>query len=85
MDMLHILYLEDNPNDVFLIEKFLERHQLNPKLVHVTSETEFVAAIDNQRPDIILSDHALPGFSCDHALKLTKTNRSHWQLLGDAA
>ncbi|WKE67350.1 ATP-binding protein [Gallaecimonas kandeliae] len=73
MDALRILYLEDNADDVFFVTRALKEHQLNPDIIHVTSEKEFVAAIDSRPPDMILSDHGLPGFSCDNALALAQS------------
>ena len=39
------------------------------------SETEFIAALNNYIPDLILSDHSLPGFNSTEAYKISVIKR----------
>jgi signal transduction histidine kinase len=67
---LKILILEDNENDVLLIEHVLQRDNLVYEHICVDTRSEFIEAIMSFRPDVVLSDHGLPGFNSREALKL---------------
>ena len=68
--LLKILLLEDNPSDVELLRYELKKAQLNFELEVVDTEEEFRTALDNQIPDLILSDHSMPQFNSTEALKI---------------
>jgi signal transduction histidine kinase len=72
---LKILMLEDNQDDVILIEHVLRKNKL--PFVHTSVDTrdEFRAAIRQFQPDVILSDHGLPGFNSREALKICLAER----------
>jgi DNA-binding NtrC family response regulator len=59
---LKILILEDTPCDVELIQYELIKSGLNFFSEIVQTKNEFIAALDNFMPDIILSDYSLPSF-----------------------
>ncbi len=59
---LKILILEDTPCDVELIQYELIKSGLNFFSEIVQTKNEFIAALDNFLPDIILSDYSLPSF-----------------------
>jgi len=67
---LKILMLEDNENDVLLIEHVLQKDNLLFEHICVDTRPEFIEAITRFRPDVVLSDHGLPGFNSREALKL---------------
>ncbi len=67
---LKILILEDNPEDVILIERQLRREKLECTIENVDTRAEYCAAIKRLRPDVVLSDHSLPGFNSRQALQL---------------
>jgi len=67
---LKILMLEDNEDDVLLIEHVLQQDNLAYDRVCVDTRPEFIEAITSFHPDIVLSDHGLPGFNSREALKL---------------
>ncbi len=69
---LKILILEDVPEDVGLIEHVLKRDGIAFSLRQVDTRAEFIDAMEQFAPDIILSDHALPQFNSIQALKLCK-------------
>ncbi len=71
-ETLHVLYLEDNPNDCELVAYALESEGLNCELTCVATEAAFKAAIASRPFDIILSDFTIPGFSGTTALKLAQ-------------
>lgn len=67
-----ILYLEDNPDDVELVELFLEREFGRGCCQAVRNQSEFQRALDSGVFDVILSDNFLPGFSGFDALALAR-------------
>ena len=70
-DLLHILLVEDTPDDATLIMLQLEQDGLEAEYQRVDSEAALTAALDPP-PDLILSDYALPGFSGLRALQIVK-------------
>lgn len=73
---LRILLLEDNPEDVLLVQKVLRHDNLKFITECVDTEPEFRAAIRSFQPDVVLSDHGLPGFNSIEALKICQQERS---------
>jgi signal transduction histidine kinase len=71
-EMLKILMLEDLLDDVGLIERCLQKEGLQFVTKQVDTREEFVAALKEFQPDVILSDHALPQFNSVEALRLSK-------------
>lgn len=67
-----ILYLEDDPNDVFLLRYALKASALPAEIVHVSTPGEFAAAIDERKPDLILADSNVPGFDTNAALTIAR-------------
>jgi signal transduction histidine kinase/FixJ family two-component response regulator len=70
--MLHILHLEDSPDDAFLIKQALVDHQLDVEVAQVTSRADFLAALERDGFDLILADSSLPGLDGTAALKLAR-------------
>ena len=66
---LHVLLVEDNPNDAELVLRELRHAGFDAKWHRVETECEY---LERLRPDldIILSDYALPEFSGPRALEL---------------
>jgi len=69
---LRILHLEDLPEDAELVGRALKRSGVECEIVHVDDKVNFVAALKEFAPDIILSDHSLPSFDSHEALKIIK-------------
>jgi PAS domain S-box-containing protein len=69
---LHILMLEDQPEDAALISGELRRAGLRFDARRVDTREAFLREIEQYRPDIILSDHGLPCFDGLTALSLAK-------------
>jgi len=67
---IRILFLEDNPDDVFLSIDHLQHVGLEIDDCIVETEEQFKAAIIDFNPHIILSDINLPGFDGRNALKI---------------
>jgi len=69
---LHILILEDVPEEAILVERALRREKFAYVSRRVDSRDGFEDALKNFEPDIVLSDHALPTFNSIEALELCR-------------
>jgi PAS domain S-box-containing protein len=67
---LRILSLEDVAYDVELMQRELRKADIDYELRRVETKEEFLNAVRDFRPDIILADYSLPQFSALDALKL---------------
>jgi PAS domain S-box-containing protein len=70
---IRIVLVEDIESDVRLIELELKRAGLDATVLHVDTEQELVRALRELRPDVVLSDHALPQFSAGGTLGVVRT------------
>jgi PAS domain S-box-containing protein/putative nucleotidyltransferase with HDIG domain len=68
---LHILFVEDLPSDVELAERELRHEGLSFTSLRVETKEAYLAALQEFRPDVIISDYALPTFDGMQALKLS--------------
>jgi diguanylate cyclase (GGDEF)-like protein len=67
---LHLLAVEDSEPDAELITRSLRKAGLIVDMRRVQTEHEFVAALQQRTPDLILSDFSLPQFDGLRALEL---------------
>jgi two-component system sensor histidine kinase UhpB len=67
---LKILHLEDMPADAELIERALKKSSLPFEKLLVSNREDFIKAFEEFKPDVILSDHSLPSFDSQEALKI---------------
>ncbi|HPC99178.1 MAG TPA: PAS domain S-box protein, partial [Bacteroidales bacterium] len=65
---LKILLVEDNPADAQLVLKQLKREKIDFAEELVENQDQYVQALANMNPDIILSDYTLPRFDGMQAL-----------------
>ncbi len=72
MQTIKILILEHDPYDIELLKRELTRSELNYESVVVDNKQDFVDALKNFSPDIVLSDYSLPSFDGFTAFKITK-------------
>lgn len=70
MSAYKILILEDVPFDVELMEREIKKAGINYSSKTVELEEDFIDAIDNFKPDLILADHSLPHFDGVSALDI---------------
>lgn len=71
---LHILLIEDNADDAFLIEDVVHKNYPTAEILKATNKDEFVQTINGPLEfDIILSDWSLPQFSGIEALEQIKS------------
>jgi sigma-B regulation protein RsbU (phosphoserine phosphatase) len=69
---LRILILEDVPSDAELIERELRKGGIVFVSSRVETKGDFVKAIEEFAPDLILSDYSLPSFDGLSALKIAQ-------------
>ena len=69
---LRILILEDNPADAELEQRLLAGAGLDFTAVVVDTAASYQQQIDAFRPDVILADFSLPGFSGEGAIKIAR-------------
>lgn len=78
MDPLQILIVEDDENDVILLQKELRAGGLVFESRVVDTHADFVRALEDTIPDLIIADFQLPRFDALTALELSqhKTRRT---------
>ena len=69
---LKILLLEDVIDEAGLIERAIKKDSIQFSMVRVDTRQQFIDALTGFRPDLVLSDHALPDFNSIEALKLAR-------------
>src|SRR5687768_18455246 len=69
---LKILMLEDLEEDIGLIEHSLRKEGLEFVSRYADTRDEYVRALEDFHPDVILSDHALPQFNSVEALTICR-------------
>jgi signal transduction histidine kinase len=72
---LHILHLEDDPHDAALAESALKAEGINCEVIHVECHDDFMAALERNGIDLIISDYSLPAFDGLSALKVAHAAR----------
>src|SRR5579871_869375 len=69
---LKILHLEDLASDAEMVDRVLRKAKFNFEKKVVIDKPDFIRALQEFQPDIILSDHSLPAFNSLEALRITK-------------
>ena len=69
---IKILILEHDPYDIELLLHELKKAKLNYKHKVVSTKHEFVHALEEHQPDVVLSDYSLPSFDGVSAFKIIK-------------
>jgi two-component system cell cycle sensor histidine kinase/response regulator CckA len=72
---LRLLLVEDSDLDARIIMRELRRAGFQPRHARVTTEAQLRAALRREAWDVVLSDHALPGFSSTIALAVLDDER----------
>lgn len=72
MSTIRVLQVEDNHLDAELVLAELENDGIGYEVRLVDDEARFLAALDEFKPHIVLSDLSVPGFSGQHALELLR-------------
>jgi two-component system sensor histidine kinase UhpB len=69
---MKILHLEDHAADAEMVDRVLRKSKLRFEKKVVIDKPDFLKALREFQPDIILSDHSLPAFNSLEALKITR-------------
>jgi DNA-binding NtrC family response regulator len=69
---LKILMIEDDESDVLRVNHELTSAGVTFGVTRVETETEFLKALQEEPPDLILSDHGLPSFDGFTALQIAQ-------------
>ena len=80
---LRLLLVEDCDLDARIILRELRRAGFQPKHARVTTEAQLRDALRRETWDVVLSDHALPGFNATLALAVLDDERSRRPELGE--
>jgi PAS domain S-box-containing protein len=70
--LLKILLLEDSPTDAEIIHHFLQKQNLMREFKLALNKKTFIESLEEFKPDVILSDHALPQFNSTDALIIAR-------------
>jgi len=73
---LRILHIEDVPSDAELVDRTLKKAGIDFEKITVDTKAEYIDALTNFNPDVILSDHSLPAFNSLEALKILKEKKA---------
>ncbi|MBI3873390.1 MAG: response regulator [candidate division Zixibacteria bacterium] len=74
-DPIRILYIEDSPADFELAEHELRKAGIPVVMRRVEEHDEFVRALDEFAPQLIISDFSLPSFDAFAALQVVRATR----------
>ncbi|MEO8404157.1 MAG: response regulator, partial [Chitinophagaceae bacterium] len=69
---IKILLIEDNPLDAEIIQRLLRKEADGNEFHLVMNKETFVRALDEYKPDVIVSDNSLPQFDASEALRITR-------------
>jgi signal transduction histidine kinase len=71
--VLHIVHLEDLDSDAELVAYVLKKGGINCVIRRAVNRQQFEELLQYSRPDLILSDHSLPSFNSQEALRIVKS------------
>ncbi len=74
LPLLHVLMVEDKPEDFELVVRELDDSGLQINTTRVTTERELVTELGRRKPDLVLSDHACAAFDSFGALAQLRAN-----------
>jgi PAS domain S-box-containing protein len=69
---IKILHLEDVDTDAELVARLLRKSNIDCEVKIVNTKTQYKNALQDFRPEIILSDHTLPAFNSMEALEILR-------------
>jgi PAS domain S-box-containing protein len=71
-DSIRILFVEDVPSDAEIAAREIQKNGIQFTSARVDTKEAFIKALEEFRPDIIISDYSMPQFDGMQALKLVK-------------
>ncbi|MDY0018133.1 MAG: ATP-binding protein [Candidatus Delongbacteria bacterium] len=76
MDKINILILEDNDSDLDLVMYELKKLKTGKDKIICKNKNEYIKALEEYLPDIVLSDYNLPDINGEEALELLREKSS---------
>lgn len=76
-NILKILHLEDSSHDAELVKRCLKNARLDCEIKVVDTKVDFQNSLKYFNPDVILSDHSMPQFNSNEALRITQIRKSN--------
>ncbi|MEM6261272.1 MAG: response regulator [Bacteroidota bacterium] len=74
MKPLKILHIEDEPSDASLLKLKLKRAQVSADIQVVTDTQSLKDAIQEFKPEVVVSDNSMPNLTAKDALALIKAS-----------
>lgn len=75
---IKILLIEDNAADAELIERQIKKIVSSPKILCIELYEDFIVSVDSFKPDIILCDYRLKGYTGFEILEFMNNNLSYY-------
>jgi diguanylate cyclase (GGDEF)-like protein len=69
---LRVLIAEDSEDDTLLLVRELRRGGFDPAVLRVDTRNDLSEALQNDHWDVVITDHNMPGFSSEAALKVVQ-------------
>ena len=79
---LKILILEDDEADAEILQRLLKKHGAGYIFKLVMNRNDYIRALHEFIPDIVISDNALPQFSATEALEILKQQQLKIPFIG---
>ncbi|MGG9961967.1 PAS domain S-box protein [Ferruginibacter sp. SUN106] len=76
-DVLKILILEDNDADAEILQRLLKKNNFNCQVKVMMTASAYRQALDEFKPDLILSDNDMPQFNATEALQILQQYKLH--------
>ncbi len=70
--ILRILHLEDTRSDAEIVRREMKKSEILFEWCLASSKLDFQKALIEYHPDVVISDHSLPGFTSVDAFKMVK-------------
>ena len=70
VEQLRLVVAEDNETDALLIARHLAKGGVKCTMRRVQTEVDFVDALEDVKPDVIISDYSMPQFDGQRALEI---------------
>ena len=69
---INVLHLEDEEPIVRVVQDILQKDGLHINSIHVQTQSEFIAALENNNIDLVIADYSLPEYDGLSALRLLR-------------
>ena len=74
MELINVIIVEDSEDDLLLLLRALRKGGFEPVYSRVETKQALSDALDDDRWQVVISDHAMPAFSAPEALEVLKAS-----------